>query len=351
MSTPAPAAKTQAVATRPTDAAKEFLKSPAFLNELKVASAKVSPEAIARMVLTAAIKAPKVALAFTTPEGRASVALATITATQRGIPLDGVHGHLVPFEISVPGKGKIPTVQFMPGYQGLIRVAYNHPMVKAIWAEVVYENDEFEEVLGTDPKIHHRRTEADDPGPLRYAYACCRLDNGAVVSKVLNRSFIKRIRASSKSAAGEDSPWKTWEDQMWMKTAIKQLCKVIPQSEELRAALSDDDELETKVADASTGTIKSARPMNPFDKQPGQTIDAETGAVDAGTTTKAPTAAFKLGELVVSIGKTFDDFVKVAIDKDWLHDSFEGTSFDEVPEPVAKNLVSNWEKTKAELLV
>lgn len=128
------------------------------------------------------------------------------------------------------------------GYKGLVQLAYRGGMVRGLSAEVVYEKDDFSYALGTDPKIVHVPSEEPDPGKLRYCYAVAELSGGAKVWRVLNNRDIEKIKASSRSARADSSPWKTHEAEMWRKSALRALAKMLPLSGEFADALSKDSE-------------------------------------------------------------------------------------------------------------
>ena len=170
----------------------------------------------------------------------ASIAQALLTASQLGLEVDGRNGHLVPYKTN----GKM-VCQFIPGYQGLVQLAYNNPKVKAITWGVVHEKDQFDYALGSKRFLEHRPYQGDDdPGPLRFTYGVCDLDGGGQSFVVLNKREVEKAKSSSKSAGSGYSPWSTHPEAMWAKTAVRALAKQIPQSNELRMALERDDEID-----------------------------------------------------------------------------------------------------------
>lgn len=227
--------------------AKAFLTGEALQSQLKLACrGAMKPDRIARIVLTSVTRSKQLGECFLTPVGQQSVALALLTCTQRGLEPDGRQAHIVPFRAKQPDGSFAMTAQFIPGYQGLIDLAYNHPKVLSIQPEVVYERDTFRNLKGSDGRLEHVPFEGGDdgtesPGRLKYVYAVCSLHGGGKVWVVLNRGDIAKIRNFSKGASSASSPWTTSEEAMWKKSAIRALCKIIPQSAELRDALNDDD--------------------------------------------------------------------------------------------------------------
>lgn len=284
---------TQAVQVQPFDALKKFLDSPEVKQQIQRAAPKhLSPDRQLRIVLTAALGQPKIAECCTTANGKASIIKAMLTATQRGLELDGRQGHLVPFNDKRLGM----VVQFIPGYQGLIDLAYNHPKVKSIWWNCVHERDEFVFKDGLSRVLDHVKYDGDEePGALRYAYAVCELDGGAKSFVVLNRREVMKAKGYSRGAGSEYSPWQTNEAAMWGKTAVRALCKQIPQSAELRDALTEDDEASTLAPDPDD-RFRNAKQVVPtvIESAPTKSIQEQLQEPDpepAPTETPAPAPA------------------------------------------------------------
>ena len=330
----------------------------------------LTPERVTRAVLTAALGSKKLQDCFITPHGKATVAQAILKATQRGLEIDGRQGHLVPF---FNKKKNAMEAVFVPGYQGLIDLAYRHPSVGSIWSEVVYDTDEFHYELGLDRTIKHVRNDAINPGALVAVYAVCKMrnsDDKAFV--VLRQRDIDRIRASSRGSTDPDSLWNKDPESMWKKSAIRQLMKYIPQSAELREAVNDEDESTSKITEkspapssdtAATNVLTSAAELErtttppptdgdddniPFEnaKPAAPAPVAQTRQRRTRTTLveePIPTKSWQqqLSEAVSALGVSFDTFVMRCIDAGQLPDSTTATTYDEIPSDVAQRLVSN----------
>lgn len=242
----------------PFDVAKKTLTDDAFRKQVALALPKhMTPDRMLRVALTAALNNPKIAEVCTTAIGKASICKAMLQASQLGLEVDGRQGHLVPFNDKRAG-GLI--VQFIPGYQGLIGLAYNHPKVKAIWADVVYANDHFVHKKGLDRVLEHVPADSDDRGELTHAYAVCEMEGGAKTFVCLTKREVLKARKSSRGADSDYSPWNTHPESMWAKTAIRNLAKFIPQSSELRDAIEIDDAASTIIDVQSTPVVEEAKP-------------------------------------------------------------------------------------------
>jgi recombinational DNA repair protein RecT len=75
---------------------------------------------------------------------------------------------------------------------------------------------------------------------------------------------LKKVRATSESWKNEKtrrfSPWETWTDEMWKKTVMKRLFKVLPKThfdDKLIAALSKEHENELADSADRAGRMES----------------------------------------------------------------------------------------------
>lgn len=150
-----------------------------------------------------------------------SLVASTLEAAQFGLEFGPKqHSYLVPF------KGKCT---FLPSYRGLIHAAKRSGETQEIYAEAVYEKDEFEYELGLSKSLSHRPA-SGDRGALVAVYAVVKYTSGSVDFEVMARSQVDHIKAKSASQGG---PWKTDYDEMAKKTVIKRLCKRLDLSAEL----------------------------------------------------------------------------------------------------------------------
>lgn len=179
----------------------------------------MDPDRVARIAVTLINQTPQ--LAQCTPE---SFLGALMTASQLGLepgPLG--EAYLVPY-----GN----RVTFIPGYRGLIKLAWQSNQLKHIDAHVVYDNDDFDYAYGLEPFLHHKPARGKRGGAIA-VYACASFLNGGSAFVVMSIDDVEAIRSRSK--ASKNGPWVTDWDAMARKTAIKQLSKFLPLSSELRA--------------------------------------------------------------------------------------------------------------------
>ena len=200
----------------------------------------------------------------------ASLVAAIIEASTLGLELD-VRGqaYLVPYK---------NTVTLIPGYKGLMDLAYRSGRVANIYAETVCDNDDFKFELGMYPKLEHRPN-LDDRGKLRAVYAVAKLKDADPVFVVMGRGDVEKVKRSSQAAT--KGPWKDWEDEMWKKTAIRRLCKYLPLSPEMQRAISIDEAADAGVAQNLAESVIDIPQDQPAETDTAQLNDAlKTQTID-----------------------------------------------------------------------
>jgi len=190
------------------------------------------------------------------------------------------HAYLVPFDKSVKGPDgrwqKIPQVQLIIGYKGLIDLARRSGHITSISAHVHYSDDElWEYEEGTEARLRHRPGPQD--GQKIHAYAIAKFRDGGHAYVVLPWSHVMKIRDGSqgwqsavKFKKTESSPWHTHEDAMAKKTAIRALAKYLPLSVDFMDAVQTDHDGGAQIDYASYA-------MNPED---GPTIDGDATDIE-----------------------------------------------------------------------
>lgn len=170
----------------------------------------LNPDKVLKLVLLAANKNPKILQC--TYE---SVLQSVMVAADLGLDISGTlgEGYLVPY-----GK----TCQFIPGYRGLARLAWQTNQVKRIESEVIHEWDEWEYEKGVNLvcKFVPKQT---DRGAAIGAYALIEYTNGGVQVEYMSKDQIMKVKSVSK--AKNFGPWRDWEDEQWRKTVWRRLSK------------------------------------------------------------------------------------------------------------------------------
>lgn len=239
----------------------------ALIEQMKPEIARVLPrhldaDRMARIATTVLRQTP--ALGRTTPE---SFMGALMTCSQLGLepgPLG--EAYLVPY-----GQ----TCTFIPGYRGLVKLAYQSGMVTELYAEVAYERDDFTYTLGLERDLTHKPYRGGERGAPTDVYAVAKLKGGGLAFEVMTVADVERIRARSK--AGKNGPWVTDWEAMAKKTVVKQLAKWLPLSSEFVLATGHDESARTNIAselvdvepDYIDGTIiDDASPAEPTPENP-----------------------------------------------------------------------------------
>lgn len=185
----------------------------------------LNPDRMLRLAMTA----------FSTTRGlkecsAQSILSSIVVASQLGLePGIAGQGYLVPY------KG---TCTFIPGWQGLVGLLNNSGRATA-WTGAVFEGDEWDFQLGSEPRCFHR------PGPnfgdeskLQWVYACGKV-NGAE-QPVVEAWNMARVWAHRDkfNKVGESHYSYTNKEMYARKVVLLQVLKYMPRSIELNNALA-----------------------------------------------------------------------------------------------------------------
>ena len=155
-----------------------------------------------------------------------SILNASMASAELGLDCSGALGqaYLVPF---YNGKIKAKEALFIPGYRGLLTLAYRSGLVHGVECEVVRDGDLFRRTMGDDAKIVHEIRDGER-GDIIGAYAIATMNTGAKVREYMTREDIDAIKAMSK--AGKFGPWVDFYEEMAKKTVFRRLSKWLPAS-------------------------------------------------------------------------------------------------------------------------
>jgi recombination protein RecT len=153
--------------------------------------------------------------------------------------------------------------KLMPMWRGYIKRIRNSREVTDIDCQLVYEQDQFELGLGTDPFIRHvpfrivkgrdeagRESVLQDRGGYLGAYAWARMPSGQLIVEWMTEGEIQEVRRqfAKPPRSGEKGPWETSWGEMARKTVIRRLAKRLPGSAVDRL-LALDGEVDTDTAE------------------------------------------------------------------------------------------------------
>lgn len=208
-----------------------------LLNAMKPELAKalprgaLSPDRVLRIATTAIRRTP--ALATCTPE---SFLGALLTASQLGLEVNTPEGeaYLIPYKSECT---------FVMGYRGLTKLFWQHPQAKHIDAQAVYEGDAFDYEYSLEPFLKHKPAPDGRRGErITNYYAVATLQGGGSAFVVLTPDQVKELRGGKEGPSGDIADPMRWMER---KTALKQVCKILPKTVELQAALAADESVRT----------------------------------------------------------------------------------------------------------
>jgi recombination protein RecT len=246
--------KTETKALRPIDVLRRQLSSlPEIAQNLP---STVSPDKFRNVVITAANMSPDLLNA-----DRRSLLGACVKCAADGLVPDGREAALV----LMGGK-----VQYMPMIAGVLKRARNSGEIASLVVQVVHERDAFA-WNPPDPEHPIRHTPPplmEERGQPIGAYALARLKDGAVMSEVMNKAEIEKVRAVSRAKGS--GPWAQWWDQMARKTVLRRLSKYLPMdAAPMEALLRRDDEAPVEAGDPGAVVLE------------GEAVEAGSARLDA----------------------------------------------------------------------
>lgn len=233
----------------------------------------LTPERMMRLALTAFSTTP--ALRKCTPQ---SILSSVVVASQIGLEI-GIagQGYLIPYK---------DTATFVPGWQGLVGLLNNTGRATA-WTGAVFEGDQFDFQLGSQPRCHHVPGENyGDPTKIQWVYACGKV-NGSE-QPVIEAWPMKRVwsHRDQFNKVGQRHYSYEHPEMYARKVVLLQVLKYMPRSIELNNAIAASDaaemgkattvdggvvvEVEVEAAEVAETTERKA-PIDPFAKTESKT--------------------------------------------------------------------------------
>jgi recombination protein RecT len=229
----------------------------------------VSPDAFIRAAITSAQLNPEIQACTWQ-----SLWNSCLRACRDGLLPDGQEGAIVPYK---------STATWIPMYSGLLRRFRRSGQFKWVCAGLVREGEMFEHWITQDGE-HFRHVPGDDISrPILRIYALASTKEGGVFVTVLPIAEANKIRNMSR-ATRDDSPWKQWPEEMYKKTALRRLCKVLPSARDL---MPEEEEF---VPDLPT--LANVRAIEASEMTPPSNVTADSppagGASDRGAGMDTP---------------------------------------------------------------
>ena len=222
----------------------------AFLPEINRALPRhLKGDRMARIALTAFRRTPK--LAECDPR---SVFAAVIQAAQLGLEPDTMgRAYLIPYGSEC---------QFVPGWKGLVDLV-NRSGAGNCWAYPVFEGDDFDYQLGSEPKISHKPRGESDPDKITHVYAVGRVKGQEwPIIEVWPIGRVEKHRNRYNKVGKRHYSFDNWE-MYARKVVLLQVIKYMPASPELVRTIELNDAAEIgeqhlTISDAIDGTFTSA---------------------------------------------------------------------------------------------
>lgn len=202
-----------------------------------------------------------------------SIMSACQKAAQDGLVIDGREAALVKF-------GNAAT--YMPMVAGILKKLRNSGSLSTIDAVIVCEKDDFSYNPGTGELVHNPDW-FGDRGVAIGVYAIAVLKDGGKQIAILNKVQLEKIRQVSRSK--DRGPWKDWKEEMWAKSALRKLAKLLPSSADVDQMFDHDNDnydldaasdkpRQEKTVDEINADLEGAPPAN-VDTDTGEVIDAD----------------------------------------------------------------------------
>jgi len=180
-----------------------------------------------------------------------------LTAAQLGFML-GVNGSawIVPFNNR---KNNTKEAVLFIGYQGMVDLCYRSGLVESVCADIVCENDSFEYEQGLKQKLKHVPALKTPRGIAYAAYAIANIKgSNRPVYVLMNKDEIMTVKNASPAAKKSDSPWNgKFEYEMWKKTVLRRLTKLLPKSVELSTALEFENKQEQRMREVDASVVET----------------------------------------------------------------------------------------------
>lgn len=189
----------------------------------------LTPERMTRVALTALTKTPKLMEC-----SKATVMSCLLDCASMGLEPDGRRAHLIPF------GGKCTLII---DYKGLAELAMRSGLVSHIHADLVCDNDIWDENLGR--VLTHKINRRQPRGEIYAAYSHVVMKDGTESFEIMSKDEIDKIR--NRSRAKDGGPWVTDYGEMAKKTVFRRHAKWLPLSPEFRDALDKDDTMPTDI--------------------------------------------------------------------------------------------------------
>ena len=144
-------------------------------------------------------------------------------------------------------------VQFQLGYKGMVTLLERNDIT--VFPKDVYEKDDFEVSFGLNPDLKHKPCMEEDRGEIIGAYVVATLPNGRKVFDYMTKYEIKKCSDASPSVKrGKSETWTNWIGEMYKKTVIRRISKILPLSEANKELIAKDEHIINVNENATSAT-------------------------------------------------------------------------------------------------
>ena len=164
---------------------------------------------------------------------------------------------------AIPYSGK---VQFQTDYKGEIKLAkrYSSNPIKDIYAKNVREGDCFEEAIEGGRQVVNFRPKSFNNGKIIGSFAIVVFRDGSMLYDTMSAEEIEKTRQAFSKAANSKA-WKETPGEMYKKTVLRRLCKMIDldfdNSEQMVAFREGSDFDEQKTVDVDFTEVPAKDPF------------------------------------------------------------------------------------------
>jgi len=155
-----------------------------------------------------------------------------------------IHAYLIPFYDS---DKKRYFAQMIMDYRGVINLVRRSGEIKDVYANPVYEKDEFDYCYGSTQFLKHKPT-LGDRGKIIAFYSVAKFTSGETSFKVISKADVDKVMNVSPSKNSSYSPWKKWYEEQGNKTVIKKHGKFLPLSLEVQKMMATDETTKTEIS-------------------------------------------------------------------------------------------------------
>ncbi|MCT7369422.1 recombinase RecT [Mycolicibacterium llatzerense] len=186
-----------------------------------------------------------------------SFAGALLTSSALGLE-PGINGecYLVPYR---DNRRRVVECQLILGYQGIVKLFWQHPRARGIQTGWVCENDHFVHEDGLNPILVHKKAEGDR-GAVTHFWAIVKVADAEPLVTVLTADEVKEIRRGKVGSSGDIKDPQRWMER---KTVLKQALKLAPKTTRLDAAIAADDRPGTDLSRSQALAIPSSIAQTP----------------------------------------------------------------------------------------